>query len=133
LRERSFVAWFVLAMWPFETLVLSRALRAMDQLTARNATPGDILKRLTTGTTIFLNTVPLFHGLSSAPHDDNRIRSGTSTPLHPVAALATVQKFMVGYEMLAMPQRTLLQKTLRSAARSERGPLLAVALARVFL
>jgi len=58
-------------------------------------------------------------GFHQHPTDGQSHRSGTSTPLPPaLLRSATVQKFMVGYEMLAMPQRDI---TPESAAECLRG------------
>ena len=111
------------AMWPFETLVLSRRhFGAMDQLTARECDLlADILKRLTTRyDNLFETPFPYSMGFHQHPTD------GQSHPewhFHahyhpPLLRSATVQKFMVGYEMLAMPQRDI---TPESAAECLRG------------
>ena len=111
------------AVWPFETLLLSRRhFGAMDQLSSQERDLlGDILKRLTTRYDNLFETVfPYSMGFHQMPTD------GQSHPewhFHahyypPLLRSATVQKFMVGYEMLATPQRDI---TAESAADCLRG------------
>ncbi|MGB9236597.1 MAG: UDP-glucose--hexose-1-phosphate uridylyltransferase [Terriglobales bacterium] len=111
------------AVWPFETLLLSRRhLGAMDQLTSQERDLlGDLLKRLTTRyDNLFETGFPYSMGFHQMPTD------GQSHPewhFHahyypPLLRSATVQKFMVGYEMLATPQRDI---TAESSAGRLRG------------
>jgi UDPglucose--hexose-1-phosphate uridylyltransferase len=100
------------AVWPFETLVLPRRhVTALPQLTdgERDAL-ADILKRLTTRyDNLFEVSFPYSMGWHGQPTD------GQEHPhwqLHahfypPLLRSATVRKFMVGYEMLANPQRDI--------------------------
>ncbi|MGI8991597.1 MAG: UDP-glucose--hexose-1-phosphate uridylyltransferase [Bryobacteraceae bacterium] len=106
------------AVWPFETIVISKAhVGAIDSLedTARDDLAG-ILKRLTTRyDNLFDVSFPYTMGFHQHPTD------GAAHPewhLHahfypPLLRSATVRKFMVGYEMLGMPQRDI---TAESAA-----------------
>ena len=111
--NRHFVAlvpfW---AVWPFETLVVSR--RAVPSLLEMDGEEKDalasLLKRLTTRyDNLFEVSFPYSAGLHQAPTD------GAAHPewhfhMHfypPLLRSATVKKFMVGYEMLGMPQRDL--------------------------
>lgn len=100
------------AVWPFETLILSRrhagSLAEMDS--AQHAAFADILKRVTTRyDNLFQTSFPYTMGLHQTPTD------GASHPewhFHahfypPLLRSATVRKFMVGFEMLAMPQRDI--------------------------
>jgi UDPglucose--hexose-1-phosphate uridylyltransferase len=100
------------AVWPFETLVVfHRHMAALTALTtAEVAGLADILRRLTTRyDNLFEVSFPYSMGFHPAPAD------GADHPawhLHahfypPLLRSATVRKFMVGYELLAMPQRDL--------------------------
>lgn len=104
------------AVWPFETLVLSR--RPVASLSALTDTErdqlADIIKRLTTRyDNLFEISFPYSSGVHQAPTD------GMPHPewhLHmhfypPLLRSATVRKFLVGYEMLAEPQRDITPET----------------------
>jgi UDPglucose--hexose-1-phosphate uridylyltransferase len=100
------------ATWPFETMILaSRHIASLADLTEdeRNAL-ANLLKRLTTRyDNLFEISFPYTMGIHQKPTD------GAAHPewhlhLHfypPLLRSATVKKFMVGYEMLANPQRDL--------------------------
>ncbi len=115
------------AVWPFETLVLSRrhagSLTELDLAQQRGL--ADILKRLTTRyDNLFGVSFPYTMGLHPAPTD------GEPHPewhFHahfypPLLRSATVRKFMVGFEMLGMPQRDITPESaaerLRAAAET---------------
>jgi UDPglucose--hexose-1-phosphate uridylyltransferase len=100
------------AVWPFETLVLSRHhVGALTEMSAaQRAAFADILKRLTTRyDNLFETSFPYTMGLHQTPTD------GAAHPewhFHahfypPLLRSATVRKFMVGFEMLGMPQRDI--------------------------
>jgi len=100
------------AVWPFETLVVSRRPVAhLGELTdSERDQLADIVKRLTTRyDNLFDISFPYSAGFHQAPTD------GAPHPewhLHmhfypPLLRSATVRKFLVGYEMLAEPQRDL--------------------------
>jgi len=100
------------ATWPFETLVLSiRHLGDLTQMSSQERSAlADILKRLTTRyDNLFEVPFPYSTGFHQTPTD------GASHPeahFHahfypPLLRSATVKKFMVGYEMLASPQRDI--------------------------
>ena len=100
------------AVWPFETLVLPRAHTAsLDELdgSTREAL-AEILKDLTTRyDALFDVQFPYTMGLHQRPTDG---RNYPQWHLHahfypPLLRSATVRKFMVGYEMLAEPQRDI--------------------------
>jgi UDPglucose--hexose-1-phosphate uridylyltransferase len=111
------------AVWPFETLVLPRThAAALDELDGgvRDAF-AQILKDLTTRyDALFSVAFPYTMGLHQRPTD------GGEHPqwhLHahfypPLLRSATVRKFMVGYELLAGPQRDI---TAEAAAARLRG------------
>jgi UDPglucose--hexose-1-phosphate uridylyltransferase len=97
------------AMWPFETLVLTRRhLGAIDALhSAERDALADVLKRLTTRyDNLFETPFPYSMGVHQQPMHD----AGHDWHLHlhfypPLLRSATIRKFMVGFEMLGSPQR----------------------------
>jgi UDPglucose--hexose-1-phosphate uridylyltransferase len=100
------------AVWPFETLVVSR--RPVSDLAAlgdreRDAL-ADMLKRLTKQyDALFDVSFPYSAGIHQAP-TDGRPHPEWHLHLHfypPLLRSATVRKFLVGYEMLGEPQRDL--------------------------
>jgi len=106
------------AVWPFETLVMSkRHLQGFPDLRqAEKKALADIVRRLTAKyDNLFRVSFPYSAGFHPAPTD------GQEHPewhfhMHfypPLLRSATVKKFMVGYEMLANPQRDI---TAESAA-----------------
>lgn len=111
------------AVWPFETLVLANEhLTAMDQLDSpAQRGLADILKRVTSRyDNIFGVSFPYSMGFHQRPTDG---QEHSEWHLHahfypPLLRSATVRKFMVGYEMLAGPQRDI---TPESAAERLRG------------
>jgi UDPglucose--hexose-1-phosphate uridylyltransferase len=106
------------AVWPFETIVISkRHLTAMDELSAPDRLDlADILRRLTTRyDNIFAAPFPYTMGFHQRPTDH---AAHPEWHLHahfypPLLRSATIRKFMVGFEMLGMPQRDI---TAESAA-----------------
>jgi UDPglucose--hexose-1-phosphate uridylyltransferase len=106
----ALVPWW--AIWPFEVLLLSRRhLGALPELNGdeRDAL-ADALKRLATRfDNLFETSFPYTMGFHQSPTD-----SGAHPEWHfhahfypPLLRSATVRKFMVGFEMLAMPQRDI--------------------------
>ncbi len=111
------------AVWPFETLLVAhRHAASLTELSVEEAAGlADILRRLTARyDNLFEVSFPYSMGFHQAPTD------GAQHPelhLHahfypPLLRSASVRKFMVGYEMLAMPQRDI---TPESAAERLRG------------
>jgi UDPglucose--hexose-1-phosphate uridylyltransferase len=112
-QNESFVAvvpfW---AVWPFETLVLSRRhtsdIAALDE--RQRAGLAGIMQQVTRKYDhLFEASFPYTMGFHQRPTDG---REHPEWHLHahyypPLLRSATVRKFMVGYEMLAMPQRDL--------------------------
>lgn len=98
------------AVWPFETIVVPRrAFAAIGDLTGRERRGlGDMLKRLLTRyDNLFDVPFPYSMGFHEAPAD-GRGHPEWRWHVHvypPLLRSATVRKFMVGYELLAMPQR----------------------------
>jgi UDPglucose--hexose-1-phosphate uridylyltransferase len=108
------------AVWPFETLLLcKRHLGAIDQLSVEERDAlADILQRLSRRyDNVFQAPFPYSMGFHQSPTDR---QSHPEWHFHahyypPLLRSATVQKFMVGYEMLATPQRDTTPET--AAAR----------------
>ncbi|MFN8464287.1 MAG: UDP-glucose--hexose-1-phosphate uridylyltransferase [Caldilineaceae bacterium] len=100
------------AVWPFETLLIPRRhVQALPQLEdAERDALADILKRLTTRyDNLFEVSFPYSMGWHGQPTDGH---NHPHWQLHahfypPLLRSATVRKFMVGYEMLANPQRDI--------------------------
>ncbi len=100
------------AVWPFETLLLSRdhVQSFTDFTPAHSRGLADILKRLTTRyDNLFQVSFPYTMGFHQQPTDGQ-----THPEWHfhghfypPLLRSATVRKFMVGFEMLGMPQRDI--------------------------
>lgn len=111
------------AIWPFEVLLLPK-LHAGDIVSLDSAgrtALADILKQITTRyDNLFEIPFPYSMGFHQAPTDSSE---HPEWHLHahfypPLLRSATVRKFMVGYEMLAAPQRDI---TPESAAARLRG------------
>jgi UDPglucose--hexose-1-phosphate uridylyltransferase len=113
------------AVWPFETLLLCR--RRVSSLPDLQGQERDGLSQILSQITIrydnlFRTSFPYTMGFHQQPTD------GTLYPefqLHahfypPLLRSATVRKFMVGYEMLAMPQRDITPEL--AAARLREVP-----------
>ncbi|HYE75969.1 MAG TPA: UDP-glucose--hexose-1-phosphate uridylyltransferase [Blastocatellia bacterium] len=104
------------AVWPFETLVISRRhISALDEFTDDERTGlADILKQITTRyDNLFKVSFPYTMGFHQRPTDD---QAYPEFHFHahfypPLLRSATVKKFMVGYEMLGMPQRDITAET----------------------
>jgi UDPglucose--hexose-1-phosphate uridylyltransferase len=104
------------AVWPFETLVVSRRpVSALDELNDEERTAlAEILRQATIRyDNLFRTSFPYTMGFHQRPTD------GSPYPefhLHahfypPLLRSATIKKFMVGYEMLGMPQRDITAET----------------------
>lgn len=111
------------AVWPFEVMLLPKAhIRRMVDLTpAQRDGLADVLKRTATRyDNMFETPFPYSMGVHQAPYDG---QAHEEWQLHfhfypPLLRSATVKKFMVGYELLAQPQRDL---TAEQAAERLRG------------
>lgn len=108
------------AVWPFEVLLLPRrsVLALPDLREEERGALAEILKRLTTRyDNLFECSFPYSMGWHGQPTDGER---HPHWQLHahfypPLLRSATVKKFMVGYEMLGMPQRDITAE--QAAAR----------------
>jgi len=100
------------AVWPFEVMVLSkRHVSSLLELTLTEQHDlADIVRRLCIRyDNLFQTSFPYSMGIHQAP-TDSRTHKGVHLHLHyypPLLRSASVKKFMVGYEMLAMPQRDI--------------------------
>jgi UDPglucose--hexose-1-phosphate uridylyltransferase len=100
------------AVWPFETLIVSRRhATSLDALTpAERQDLATLLKRLTTRyDNLFEVSFPYSMGFHQRPtdaeaHDEWHLHAHFYPPL---LRSATVKKFMVGFELLGMPQRDI--------------------------
>lgn len=100
------------ATWPFETMIISRRhfgnLTELDEKESRSL--ADILKRLTTRyDNLFLTSFPYSAGMHQGPVNDGH-HPEWHWHMHfypPLLRSSSVKKFMVGYELLANPQRDI--------------------------
>jgi UDPglucose--hexose-1-phosphate uridylyltransferase len=100
------------AVWPFEAMILSRRhVGSIDELNcAERDALADILKRLTTRyDNLFQTSFPYSMGFHQRPTDG---KEHPEWHFHahlfpPLLRSATVRKFMVGFELLGMPQRDI--------------------------
>ena len=114
------------AVWPFEVLLVSRrhfqSLADLDQVEEQAL--ADVLKQVTTRyDNLFEISFPYSMGFHQAPCDG---QTHESWHFHahfypPLLRSATVRKFMVGYEMLAMAQRDLTAETAAERLRGLSG------------
>lgn len=108
--------WVVLvpfwAVWPFETLLLPKTHKPQFTSISNKENKGlaEIMKKLLVAyDKLFATSMPYSMGWHFAPLDTN---SNKHWQLHahyypPLLRSANVKKFMVGYEMLAEPQRDI--------------------------
>ncbi|MCJ2164409.1 MULTISPECIES: UDP-glucose--hexose-1-phosphate uridylyltransferase [unclassified Pseudodesulfovibrio] len=124
-ENESFVAlvpfW---ALWPFETMILPKVhMRNILEMTqAQRADLADAMVRLNVRyDNLFQTSFPYSMGIHQAPTD------GVEYPhwhfhIHyypPLLRSQSVKKFMVGYEMLAMPQRDLTAEAAAARLREQ--------------
>jgi UDPglucose--hexose-1-phosphate uridylyltransferase len=114
------------AVWPFETLILPRLpvarLPALDD--ARRDDLAAVLIRLTRRYDgLFGVPFPYSMGWHGAPFDAGVATDAWQLHAHvypPLLRSATVRKFMVGYELLAEPQRDILPEEAAERLRAVR-------------
>lgn len=100
------------AVWPYETMIISkRHVQSVTQFSdVEKQTFAEVLQQLTIRyDNLFETSFPYSAGMHEAP-----VNNGDHTEWHwhmhfypPLLRSATVKKFMVGYEMLANPQRDI--------------------------
>ena len=100
------------AAWPFETLVLPKfSVSRMTELSEpQKVTLADIIKQITIRyDNLFKCSFPYSMGWHGAPFDGQDHLAWTlhASFFPPLLKDATVRKFMVGYEMMAEPQRDI--------------------------
>jgi len=112
------------AVWPFEVMLLPRFhaadITACDQ--SRRAAFADALRRMGVRyDNLFRTSFPYSMGVHQQP-TDNAAHDEWHFHVHylpPLLRSATVRKFMVGYEMLAMPQRDITPEESARRLREE--------------
>lgn len=115
------VPWW--AVWPFETLVLAKEhLRSLSDFSDEQKTQlADILRQLTTRyDNLFSTSFPYTMGFHQAPtdgqpHEEWHFHAHFYPPL---LRSATVRKFMVGFELLGMPQRDITPESAAERLRA---------------
>ena len=111
------------AVWPFETMIISRRhMQALLQFTAdEKSSLAEILKQLTIRyDNLFQTSFPYSAGMHQSPVNDGE-HPEWHWHMHfypPLLRSATVKKFMVGYEMLAGPQRDVTPEWAAEKLRS---------------
>lgn len=111
------------AVWPFETLVISkRHAMVMDELSeSERRGLADILKQITTRyDNLFETPFPYTMGFHQRPTDGGQ-HEAWHFHAHfypPLLRSAEIRKFMVGYEMLASPQRDITAEAAAARLRS---------------
>lgn len=124
LENNSFVAvvpfW---AVWPFETMILAKE-HHKDITTLSGSEQADLAAIIhqigVRYDNLFSCSFPYSMGLHQQPTNGNP-NDGWHFHLHyypPLLRSATVKKFMVGYEMLAMPQRDITAEQSAERLRS---------------
>jgi UDPglucose--hexose-1-phosphate uridylyltransferase len=117
----SIVPWW--AVWPFETLLVSKqhvGSLAEFEVAQKNSL-ADILKQTTTRyDNLFQTSFPYTMGFHQTPcdgeaHEEWHFHAHFYPPL---LRSATVRKFMVGFEMLGMPQRDITPEAAAQRLRS---------------
>lgn len=116
------------AIWPFETLIISRRKvgSLLDFTEAEKEGLAEMLKRVTAGyDRLFGVSFPYSAGLHQAP-TDGRAHPEWHFHVHfypPLLRSAAIKKFMVGYEMLGEPQRDITPEESAERLRSKTGIL----------
>ena len=111
------------AVWPFETMIVAhRNVTRLNELASAEVSAlAEIMQQVTTRyDNLFEISFPYSMGFHQAPFDNQPHPEWT---LHahfypPLLRSATIRKFMVGYEMLAMPQRDITPEAAAERLRS---------------
>jgi UDPglucose--hexose-1-phosphate uridylyltransferase len=110
------------AIWPYEAMILpKKKIQHLMQFTSAEISQlADALKNLTVRyDNLFKVSFPYSAGIHQAP-TDGKEHSEWQFHMHfypPLLRSATIKKFMVGYEMLANPQRDITAETSASILR----------------
>jgi UDPglucose--hexose-1-phosphate uridylyltransferase len=115
------VPWW--AVWPFETLVLAKKhVGSMAEFSdAQRAALANILKQTTTRyDNLFETSFPYTMGFHQTPCDGEEHPEWHFHAHYypPLLRSATVRKFMVGFEMLGMPQRDITPESAAERLRA---------------
>ena len=110
-------------VWPFESMIISRRhFQNLTQMTDDEKTGlADIYQQVTTMyDNLFEISFPYSAGIHQSPTDgkDNACWHFHMHFYPPLLRSSTVKKFMVGYEMLANPQRDITPETSAEKLRS---------------
>ena len=106
------------AIWPFEILVISRrhASSLIELDVSERTGLADILRHvMTCYDNLFDFSFPYSMGFHQLPGDPSKVNHLHAHFYPPLLRSESVRKFMVGFEMLAIPQRDLTPET--AAAR----------------
>jgi len=121
-------AWW--AVWPFEILVVAKASRRalVDFSEAEKAQLAEVLAEVTRRyDNLFQTSFPYSMGIHQAPLTGSEEEINASHfHIHfypPLLRCATVRKFLVGYEMMAEPQRDITPEQAARRLRDCGGPL----------
>lgn len=113
------------AVWPYETMILGykRNLQSLSDLTSeeRADLAGTMQQLGIRYDNLFQTSFPYSMGVHQKPVDGKAYPAHTMH-LHyypPLLRSATVKKFMVGYEMMAMPQRDITAEQAAQKLRSQ--------------
>ena len=105
------------AVWPYEAMILpvKREIGSIDELTEdESKSLAKVMKALGIKyDNLFKTSFPYSMGIHQRPTDGNKYE-GCMMHFHyypPLLRSASVKKFMVGYELLAMPQRDITAET----------------------
>lgn len=115
------------AVWPFETMIVPR--RHYGSITTQNSQEDNDLAEVLQDLTrcydnLFKNEFPYSSGLHQAPVNGPP-HPGWHFHMHfypPLLRSATVRKFLVGYEMLAQPQRDITPEAAATLLRQAALP-----------
>ena len=113
----ALVPWW--AVWPFEVLVLPvRHVASMNEFDEElSLALADILKQVTSRyDALFATSFPYTMGFHQCSEDTRAHFHAHFFP--PLLRSATVRKFMVGFEMLGMPQRDITPETAAERLRA---------------
>jgi len=113
------------ATWPYEAMILPyhRAIQSIDALDAEEKKDlAHVIKHLGIKfDNLFKTSFPYSMGIHQKP-TDGKVYEGEIMHFHyfpPLLRSASVKKFMVGYEMMAMPQRDITAETAAQTLREQ--------------